>query len=126
MLDEPEITDHPDAQHDGNPPVNRDDKHQRGNNRRYRKHHGVQEFGDHIGQRPRRLHLFLRNPAREIIVKKRDRLPQRPAVQPRQDQHIQRRRDRHGLHAGVHPKSHRAQDQQENGDSDIGPAMRRP
>ena len=82
MLDEPEITDHPDAQHDGNPPVNRDDKDQRGNDRRYRKHHGIQEFGHHIGQCPRRLHLFLRNPAREIIVKKRDRLPQRPAVQP--------------------------------------------
>ena len=81
-LDEQEIGQKPDRQSQANPQIDRKQKHHRGDHRRQSKGHGVDHFGRDIRHRPRRLHLLLCNPPSEIIVEKRQRLAQRPAVQP--------------------------------------------
>ncbi len=89
VADEQKIADQPNAEHGTDPPVDRQDQQARRNDRRQRENHGVDRFDRRLGQRPRRLHLLLRDAAREIVVEKGYVLPQRPAMQAREDQDVE-------------------------------------
>ena len=51
---------------------------------------GVDELDRDLGDGAGGLHLLLRDAAREVVVEEGDGLPERPAVQPRQHQHVER------------------------------------
>ena len=114
--DHPEIGQQPKPKSDGDPTIDRAKKERRTNQRGQRKEDHVDDLGHDIGQRPRCLHLLLRDTPREIIVKERDRLPQGPAMQPAQHQWIHVWPDQDAACRRVDRKQKRAHDQKERTD----------
>ena len=82
--DQPDISQYPERQHTRSAVINRQQQNDRPDKRGQRIGNRLDHIDHEIRRRPRALHLFLRDPPREIIVKERDRLAQRMPVQPRQ------------------------------------------
>ena len=123
MADQKDIPHHPQHQTSSDTPVHRPEQHHRPDKGRRREQHRVQHLGHNISQRTAGLHFFLGDSAGEIIVEKRDRLPQRVAMQPRQHEveDIGCHDDR--LHIRTDAKQRRTQQQKERQSRQQQPRM---
>ena len=102
--DKPDIKRKPNRQHHHPPQINRRQDREGPDDRREREDCRVVDLGDRVCDRPRRLHLLLRNPPGKVIVEIGDRLPHRPAMQPREDLRQQCRRHQKVRRRGGQPE----------------------
>ncbi len=112
--DEQDVEDDPDQERQRHLAGNREGQRHRTQERGEAEGHRLDHAGHHFGRRPRRLHLFLRDPAGEVVVEEGDRLADGEPVQAAEDQREDVRLDQHGRGRGVHPEDRRPDDDVEH------------
>ena len=117
--DQRQIGHKPDRQRHRHPAVHRQEKRHGADDGGQREGNGVDGFAGDIGHGAGRLHLLLRDPAREIVVEEGHRLAQRPAMQARKDKGQDVRLHDDGIRRRRKPEGERAQHDEEDREAKV-------